>query len=507
MKKRNDIYGKKAALKAKIITGILAFSVITGLGIEPANVYAATAATTSKTILAKDINEAPLSFTERIHKILEEMYQVKNTTATKPEIFPVIKNDASKQDAPETENASQALPAVSTVKQEILPQVMPKQVALAEGTYNFDWKGTPLSQSLYSVAKVANRGVVVNGSLTGQVYMSLQNVTCNQALDYLSSAFNFNWMTDDNSGTIIISTSELMKQSKEFYVNYIDKEKLKDEIVSLGIAENNIYANSETGTVSVTGTPYQIAAAERKINSLDKPVSQCLLVAQLIEISHGNSIDLGMKYSLPTYTHTGQDDSSTSTLKGNWIEKLTFSASTAASKELSKGKVIARPMVMVKNGEIGTAEFGNQVPVLSQTSTTASTSITVEYKNVGTNLKIKPIINANTGDISLNIDAEVSNIARWVTSGETTAPQISTRKTSTSAHLKSGQSFVIGGLMNVNELDNLSGIPGLMDLPILGKLFSYHSKEKTYAEVYIMITPYIVSDTLDAQELLRKVEE
>jgi type II secretory pathway component GspD/PulD (secretin) len=107
----------------------------------------------------------------------------------------------------------------------------------------------------------------------------------------------------------------------------------------------------------------------------------------------------------------------------------------------------------------------------------------------------------------MKVDAEISNISKWVTSGQTTAPQIASRHATTSAHLHSGQSFVIGGLMSVNELDNLSGIPGLMDLPFLGKLFSYHSVSKSYGEVYIMITPYIVTDNIDPKDILRKVGE
>ena len=55
--------------------------------------------------------------------------------------------------------------------------------------------------------------------------------------------------------------------------------------------------------------------------------------------------------------------------------------------------------------------------------------------------------------------------------------------------------------MNAKELDSLSGIPGLMDLPILGKLFSYHSHTKDYAEVYVMITPFIISDDTNAQTM------
>lgn len=485
--------------KRKILSGMIALTLISGIYM-PA--YAAAAESIKDTKTIERSEKEALPFTERVKRIIDEMYadqkQKKRQISNENVAGTKIQANTGTEKVPVQVDSPEASIIHDVPERSANPQ-------LAEGTYNFDWRGTPLTQSLYSVAKIANKGVVVNGSLSGQVFLSLNNVSCNQALDYLSSAFNFNWMVDENNGTIIISTSEIMKQSKVFSVNYIDKDKLKQEIVALGVPENNIYANSETGTVSVTGTPYQLQVAERQIKTLDHPVAQCLLVAQLIEISHGKSVDLGMQYSLPTYSHRGGDGTS-STLKGNFLEKLTFSASSSASKELAKGKVIARPMLMVKNGEEGVAAFGDQVPILSETATTASTSVTVEYKDIGTNLKIKPTINANTGDIALQIEAEVSNISRWMTSGQTTAPQISTRKTTTSAHLKSGQSFVIGGLMSVNELDNLSGIPGLMDLPILGKLFSYHSKEKTYAEVYIMITPYLVSDELDPKEVLRRVE-
>ena len=86
------------------------------------------------------------------------------------------------------------------------------------------------------------------------------------------------------------------------------------------------------------------------------------------------------------------------------------------------------------------------------------------------------------------------------------APQISTRKANTVVTLQNGQSFVIGGLMTKSELDNLSGIPGLMNLPILGELFKRHSKSYSYSEVFIMITPYIVTDGIDPQRL-RKASE
>lgn len=373
------------------------------------------------------------------------------------------------------------------------------------GYYDFDWQGTPIASSLYAVAKVADKDVVVNAELKGNVYVSLHNVTCEQAMDYLSRSFNFNWMVEGN--TIIISKDDIMRQSKTFSVHHVsDMAKLAKEIEALGIDNKFIFANTESRTISVTGTPYELAQAARRIALIDKPVAQCLILAQLIEISHGKSLDLGMKYELPTYSHKGTETGRTSSesFHGHWLEKLTFSASASASRSLDKGKVVSRPMVMVMNGQKGTVNFGDRVPILKTTSTSAATDITVEYQEVGTKLIITPAIDQASSTITMNIEAEVSNISKWIISGQTRAPQISSRKAVTSAHLKSGQSFVIGGLMSVTELDNLSGIPGLMDLPILGKLFSYHSKSKTYSEIFIMITPYIVTDDIDPQYLLKK---
>ena len=226
-------------------------------------------------------------------------------------------------------------------------------------------------------------------------------------------------------------------------------------------------------------------------------------MAQLIEVSHGKDRNLGLTYTLPTYTHEAGEAFGETPIH----HALPFSITVTANREISNGNVIARPMILMLNGEKGSVSFGDSVPVMGSTSTNSATTVTVEYRDVGTNLNVTPLINKNTGEIGLNLEIEVSNITGWRTSGGTTAPQISTRKATTSTHLKSGESFVIGGLMSKRELNSLSGIPGLMNLPILGSLFRYHSKSKSYSEVYIMITPYIVEEGTNPQELMQKMTE
>lgn len=514
---------KKKDLRQNIFLGLMGASILGGSFLfSPAVSYAASAQDSQAVVaqMAGTTQDDPNAFTARIQRILDDYHQdIRARQQARQKLFEhhsQAAEAASAATALDTDSsvalATEQTPAsVTPSASSSLPPIPRANTArlASDGRYNFDWQGTPIAQSIYAVAKRAHKDVVVNGNLDGNVYMSLHNVTCEQAMQRLSAAFNFNWMTDDNA--IIVSTSQLMMQSKVFPVHHaFDLEKLSKELQALGIAETNIYANSEQRTVSVTGTPYQLKQVEQRLSSVDRPISQCLVVAQLIELQHGRDNNLGFQYSLPTYSHSAETnssgDSSSSSLKGPWLDKLTFSGSVTANRELSKGKVVARPMVMMLNGQEGMVNFGEQVPVMSTTSTSSSTEISVDYKAVGTKLTITPSINEEDGEITLKIDTEVSNITKYITQGQTSAPQISTRQATTSAHLRSGQSFVIGGLMSAKDLDNLSGIPGLMNLPILGELFKYHSHSKSYAEVYIMITPYIVTDDINPKELLRKAD-
>ena len=489
-----------------LLAALIALSLSTGFSVSESHV--ASAAPAGAVQLEKAAGDNAVSFTDRIQRILDE-YKVINKPNTR--FLPkdnehaasshVLTDEerAAKQAADEMLRADTNTPAQNKAARSESQQIN------HEAKYDFVWKGTPLSQSLFALGSAANKGIIVNGELTGTVYMSLKQVTCTTALDYLSRAYGFNWMVEGNN--IIVSTKTEMLQSSVFDVDYADKDKLKEEIKALGIDEKYIYNNSETGTISVTATPYQLQQAKKRLNILDKPIAQCLLVAQLIEIDHGDTLDLGFSYSLPTYQHTATSSGRTtdSSFRGNWLEKLTFSVNAQANKSLSKGKVISRPMVLTKNGEKSSIVFGDRVPIFKSTTSTSSTEVTVEYEQVGTTLEIQPIINKNN-EVSMNIHGVISNISGYETMGNTKAPQISNREISTAARVHSGQSLVIGGLMSETDMDALSGIPGLMNLPIIGELFKFHSKSKSYAEVFIMITPYIVDDSIDPKDILRQVQ-
>lgn len=377
------------------------------------------------------------------------------------------------------------IPPVSMVSSCVItPEIASTTIA---PRFDFDWQKTELGNALYAVAKAAGKNVAINNKLTGTVSLSLSQKTFDEALNILAMTFNFNWMVEGD--TILISTGDTMLQSKRFDLKYATLKLVKDELTSLGISEKGINTNSEYNSISVTGTPYAIAAAEKRINELDKPVAQCLIIAQLIEITHGDSLSLGAEYTMPSYSYSKSSDDVTKT--------LSYSITTEAEKTFSKGKVLARPIAVTINGQEATINMGSKVPVFSSTTTSTATEVTVTYQDVGDVLKVTPVINKDEGTIGLTIDTEISSITSWSTSGSVSAPKIATRTAKTTARIKAGQTLVIGGLMSSTEIDNLQGIPGLMDIPILGQLFKYHSKSTDNSEVFVLVTPYIVTDDMD----------
>lgn len=358
--------------------------------------------------------------------------------------------------------------------------------------YNFDWQGASLTKVFYALGRISNTNVIVVDSddlSDAKVYGTFNNVTIEEIIRYLTATYGLNY-TFENGNYIVAKDKDTMLQSQRFLIHYADKEKIKEEIKTLGIDETNIYSNEQYGAITVTGNSYELEQAAKLIKSIDKPITQCLIVAQLIESTHTKDLEAGLNYTMPSYTHNIDDPLS----HQNWGTKMTFGITSALNEALTNGKVLSRPIITTENGNEATLFMGDRVPIPQQSTGDGTTNITFDYQDVGTTLKIKPNIDKSTGVVSLNVTTEIKNITKYISQGGMQAPQISSREAKTIAHLKSGQTFVIGGLMSKEDFDTISGIPVLRELPILGKLFEYHKKNKSNTEVFIAITPYIIGE-------------
>ena len=150
-----------------------------------------------------------------------------------------------------------------------------------------------------------------------------------------------------------------------------------------------------------------------------------------------------------------------------------------------KAKILSRPSVMTLSGEQATIQIGGRIPY---TATNANGSSNVIFENYGIILQFKPVVDENN-KINSIIHAEVSNISSQAVNGQ---PIITTRSADSVINVNSGGAIVIGGLMDSSETKNVTKIPLLGDIPILGEFFKHTSKSRDKRELIILVTPRII---------------
>jgi general secretion pathway protein D len=162
-------------------------------------------------------------------------------------------------------------------------------------------------------------------------------------------------------------------------------------------------------------------------------------------------------------------------------------------KEDSDVNILANPRIRVKNREKAKIHIGDKVPVItSNTTATGVVSESVSYLDVGLKLDVEPNV-LMRDDVQIRIGLEVSNIVREIRSNNGTLTyQIGTRNAGTTLRLKDGETQVLAGLISDEDRSTASRVPGLGDLPLLGRLFSNQRDERSKTEIVLLITPRVL---------------
>ena len=165
----------------------------------------------------------------------------------------------------------------------------------------------------------------------------------------------------------------------------------------------------------------------------------------------------------------------------------------------SKVTVVANPILITSDNKEASISITDDIPIESSVITTPTagqplTQSTIEYRSVGLKLGIIPKINSDNF-VNLKIDQEISNLGPIFQN----SPSFTTRTIRTEVVLKDNQILVMGGLIRTTETDTVEGIPLLMDIPYLGRLFSTHSTETMQTELMLFIIPHIISNTDDSK--------
>jgi pilus assembly protein CpaC len=298
--------------------------------------------------------------------------------------------------------------------------------------------------------------------------------------------------------------------------------------VQLAVDNTSVYLTGRVRDLFEADRALSIATGLGKVVNLlkiDTPPQerQILLKVRFADVDRSKSLNLGINFfgaphGIPFNTTTGTSAPTTITSLPAAGAPTTFSLSDTLNLLLFDPhfnvgatlqalaaqnvlQILSEPNLLAMNGKEASFVAGGEFPFPTlQGGGAGIGQVTVSFREFGIRLHFLPTITPR-GTIRLHVTPEVSslNYANSLTVSGSTVPALSTRRVDTEVELQSGQSFAIAGLLDNQTTESLSKIPGLADIPLLGKLFTSKTISKSNSELVVIVTPELVEPIPEGQ--------
>jgi general secretion pathway protein D len=261
------------------------------------------------------------------------------------------------------------------------------------------------------------------------------------------------------------------------------------ETVDAGMA-----VDRRLNAIWLRGSPDRIARMRQMIALVDVPVDSVILETQFVELTEQGSRNIGIDFAnangqlaVGTISRGGLAPFGADLNKN--IYSFQVQAALYAQVQKGNGRIVSTPRIAAQSGDTAKILTGDALPILTSIALSGVNAVQqqVQYVNVGVTLQIAPRVSPD-GFVTSHIYAVVSS----VTGFQQGYPTISQREAETSASVRDGETFVIGGLTMDNALTTKTKVPLFGDLPLLGQLFRTDKSSKSKTDLYIVITPHIV---------------
>lgn len=398
---------------------------------------------------------------------------------------------------------------------------------------------------LTSIALANNLNIVISDEVQGNVSVKLSNINAQDMIKIIAENNNYTYQFKDN--VIYISKGDKDINLYTVQINYLELDKIaqtinlmltgnlpdkiddKDKKTAIN---NKVMIDESENTISFYGTLRQYEQIKNFLQEQDKPQKQVSLEAKVTAIQKDAAKDLGVSWEWSKLPQSPEHEITYDTVKHTVInedgskEEITdylpvdevtrkwnddenipgvirfgkgvdgypyefyYAAKIDALISDGKANILARPNITTIQGKEAVINIGSEVPVPTVSTTNSTTTTSIKYREAGIILKCTPRVNED-GIITVKVHTEVSS-PMYVE--DMKAYRFQKRSADTIVRLKDGQTMVIGGLIGSDEAKQMSKIPFLGDIPILGNLFKHIQKSKSDTEVMIFLTAHEVND-------------
>jgi general secretion pathway protein D len=368
--------------------------------------------------------------------------------------------------------------------------------------------------------------------------LDLNNVTLDEALDYIALLTKTFWKPI--SGNAIFVTEDNVTKRRDYEDEVVKVFYLKNptsiqefqEIVTSVRSVSDVrrmFTYNPQNAVIVRDTVDKVALVEKLLHDMDKPKAEVVVDLLVMEANSdktrsiasalvsGGVTGLAVPFSFTprgaTTTSTGGTGTTPAPGSTNAItlSRLRHISSADFSTTLpgallqavmsdTSTRVMESPSVRASDGQKVSLKIGDRVPYatgsfqpgIGTVGVSPLVSTQFQFVDTGVNLEITPHVHG-TDEITLHVSVDISNVSRTVNLGGLDQPVISQRKNEADIRLRDGEISLLGGLMTSQDSNTVNGIPGLTNIPILGKyLFGSNSKDKAHGELLIALIPHVV---------------
>jgi general secretion pathway protein D len=318
---------------------------------------------------------------------------------------------------------------------------------------------------------------------------------------------------NQNSLLIYPRTPQKQREYRElvvrsFYLANADPKQTAAMVRAL-VKTRDIYIDEKLNMLVIKDTPEAVHLAERLVASQDLGEPEVMLEVEVMEVQSSRLQELGLKFPEKLYygvpgagTGTGTDATlpfpPVVPINGGGFRVFVPNPAIIANlrAQVGKGNLLANPRIRVKNRDKAKIHIGEKVPVVTSTSAVnVGVSTSVSYLDVGLKLDVEPIIRLDD-EVAIKVVLEVSNILEQIVTNNTVAYRLGTRNAATTLQLRDGETQVLAGLISDEDRKASSRVPGLGDLPTIGRLFSSDLDDSKKTEIVLLITPRIVRNLL-----------
>jgi type IV pilus assembly protein PilQ len=381
------------------------------------------------------------------------------------------------------------------------------------------------------IAEVSNKNILVGDDVSGTISIKLVNVPWDQALDVILQTKGLDKKEDGNimiirpAGKIASIADEelaarkayertLELRTRVFDINYASVSDVAGQFNTYKSERGTISLDTRTNRVIVNDVSPAIEKMASLLRELDIPEKQVLIEARIVEATSSFTQDLGIQWGIhhkdgsASFLGINTLDSGFGGIITNVPPTSGFQAASAAggalgmsfgkltnsiqidmrlsaAAEAGQVKIISTPKVVTLNNKAAKISQGQMIPY----STVSAEGTKTEFVEAALTLEVTPHITAN-GAVSMKIKA-TNNSAGSAATG--VAPPINKKEATTELLVQNGETTVIGGIYVDTDSFTDSGVPFLMDIPLLGWLFKSNNQKKSKSELLIFITPKIVS--------------